>query len=71
MLKRTLNSSGKSLPKHLVSIFTAIWLALVMTTLSSQRPIRAKESDSNHDAFYSTLKSPFIGEKEMFNVVVK
>lgn len=65
MLKRTLNSSGKSLPKHLVSIFTAIWLALVMTTLSSQRPIRAKESNSIRDVFYSTIKSPLIGKKEL------
>lgn len=65
MLKRTLNSSGKSLPKHLLSIFTAIWLALVMTTLSSQRPIRAKESNSIRDVFYSTIKSPLIGKKEL------
>jgi hypothetical protein len=57
----------KSLPKNLVSVFTAIWLILVMTTLSSQLPIRAKERNSNHDIdiFYSTLKSPLIGEKEI------
>ena len=51
--------------KHLLSILTTIWLVLVTTSLSSQHPIRAKESDSNHDAFYSTLKSSFIGENEI------
>ena len=60
-----MNFPGKSLPKLLASIFTAIWLALVMTTLSSQRPIRAKESNSIRDVFYSTLKSPLIGKKEI------
>ena len=35
------------------------------TSLSSQQPTRAKESDSNHDIFSTTLKSPLIGEKEI------
>lgn len=53
------------MPKYLASIFTALWLTLVVTSLSSQRPARAKESDSNHEIFHSILKSPLIGEKEI------
>ena len=36
-----------------------------MITLSSQRPIRAKISYVNHDVYYSTIKSPLIGNKEI------
>ena len=35
------------------------------TSLSSQQPIRAKESDSNHDVFHTTLQSPLTGKKEI------
>ena len=65
MLRRKYIFRGKSLPKHLAAIFTTLWLALVMTTLSSQQPIRAKESNSIGDAFYAKLKSPLIGTKEI------
>ena len=35
------------------------------TSLSSQQPFRAKESDSNHDVFRTTLQSPLTGKKEI------
>ena len=35
------------------------------TSLSSQQPTRAKESDSNHDVFRTTLQSPLTGKKEI------
>lgn len=44
-------------------MLTVLWTALVIMILSSQRPIKAKESDSNHEIFHSFL-TPLIGEKE-------
>lgn len=65
MLRMKNNWRDRALAKKLASIFTALWLALVMTTLSSQRPIRAKGSNSTGEAFYSTLQSPLVGKKEI------